>query len=129
MSERGRADQVGERGDAERHALACEPLPLSVERLVLPVLVEQQHGGEARPGPPTRRDMERRRRLADRLAVKAGDLLADGLDDLPCPRDHLERLGHVLAQLRQARAATGRARARRGDDDALARQMRGGTAS
>ena len=47
------------------------------------------------------------------------------LDDLPRPRDHLERLRHVLAELRQARAATGRARARRRDDDTLARQVLG----
>ena len=40
-------------------------------------------------------------------------------------RNHLQRLGYVLAQLRQARAATGRARARRGNDDALARQVLG----
>ncbi len=43
--------------------------------------------------------MERRRRLADLLAVPAGELLADGLDHLPLPRDHLQRLGDVLAHL------------------------------
>jgi hypothetical protein len=61
--ERSSADLVGEGRDAERHAFAGEPLGLTVERLVLPVLLEQQHGEEAGPGPATRHDMERRRRL------------------------------------------------------------------
>ena len=107
--EGGGADLIGERRDAERHAFAGEPLGLAVERLVLAVLLEQQHGEEAGAGPSARHDVERRWRLRDLLAVPAGELLAHGLDDLPRPRDHLERLGHVLAQLRQARAAAGRA--------------------
>ena len=122
---RGRADLIGERGDAERDAFAREPLGLAVERLVLPVLLEQQHGEEARPRPPTRHDMERCGRLADGLAVAARDLFAHRLDDLPRSRNDLKRLGHILAELRQARAAASRTRARRRDDDALARQMLG----
>jgi hypothetical protein len=123
--ERCGADLVSEGRDAERHAFAGEPLSLAVERLVLPVLLEQQHCQEARPRPPTRHDMERRGRLADGLAVAARDLLAHRLDDLPRPRDHLEGLGHVFSKLRQARATTGGARAWRRDDDALAGQMLG----
>ena len=123
--ERSRADLVGERRQAQRHAFAGEALGLAVERLVLAVLLEQQHGEEAGAGPATRHDMEGRRWLRDRLAVPAGELLAHRLDDLPLARDHLQRLGHVLAELRQPRTAAGRARARRGNDDALARQMLG----
>jgi hypothetical protein len=41
---------------------------------------------------------------------------------LPLPRDHLQGLGHVLAQLVQD-AAAARTRRRRGVDYALARQM------
>jgi hypothetical protein len=48
------ADLIGERRCAERHALAGEPLGLAVERLVLPVLLEQQHREEAGPGPAAR---------------------------------------------------------------------------
>ena len=42
--------------------------------------------------------MERRRRLADLLAIPAGELLADMLDHLPLPRDQFQRLGDRLAQ-------------------------------
>ena len=69
--------------------------------------------------------MERRRRLADLLAVAAGELLADVLDHLPLPRDHLQRLGDVLAQLAQPRAAAAQAGGRAGLDHPLARQMLG----
>ena len=69
--------------------------------------------------------MERRRRLADLLAVAAGELLPDMLDHLPLPRDHLQRLGDVLAQLAQPRAAAARASGRRRLDHPLARQMLG----
>lgn len=60
------------------------------------------------PGP--RHDVERGRRLRDRLTIPAGILLAQGLDFLPGARDHLQRLSDVLAQLGQPAAATGRAR-------------------
>ena len=69
--------------------------------------------------------MEWRGRLCDLLAVPAGKLLAHGLDDLPLARDHFQRLGDILAELRQTRAAACRARTRCGDDDALARQVLG----
>ncbi len=100
-------------------------LALPVERLVLAELLEQDHGQQVRPGKAARRDMERRRRLGDRLARPAGELLAHRLDHLPPARDHLQRLGDVLAQLRQLRRAAARAAVRRGDHDALARQMGG----
>ena len=92
-----RADLAGERRKAQGHALAGEALGLPVEGLVLPELLEQQHGKEARASPATRHDMERCWWLRDRLAIPAGKLLADGLDDLPLARDHLQRLGDVLA--------------------------------
>jgi hypothetical protein len=47
-------------------------------------------------------------RLADPLAVPAGELLPHRLDHLPPPRDHLQRLGDILSELHDpARAATG----------------------
>src|SRR5437879_13836647 len=69
--------------------------------------------------------MERCRSLADLLAGAAGELLADVLDHLPLTRDHPQRLGDVLAQLAQPRAATAQASGRARLDHPLARQMCG----
>jgi hypothetical protein len=69
--------------------------------------------------------MERRRRLADLLAIAAGQLLADVLDHLPLPWDDLQRLGDVLAQLAQPRAAAAQALRRPRLDHPLAWQMLG----
>jgi len=92
---------------------------------MLPELLEQQHGEEAGTEHAARGDMERCGRLRDLLARATGELLAYGLDDLPAARDHLERLGHVLAQLAElVRSAAGTVLGR-GDDDAFARQMLG----
>ena len=88
------------------------------------VLGEQDMRQQCRPGAPARDRMRRRRRLGDRLAGAAGELLAHVLDHLPLARDQLQRLGHVLAQLVQG-AAAARAGRRRRIDDALARQMLG----
>ena len=92
---------------------------------MLAELLEQQHGEQVRAGPAARRDVERRRRLADPLAVPARHLLAHVLDHLPLARDHLQRLGDGLAELAQPRAAAAVAGRRRRNDDALARQMLG----
>src|SRR5215831_10288929 len=117
------AHLVGERRHAEIDALARVALGLPIERLMLAILLEQDHGEQARPGKAARQHRERRRRLADLLAVSAGELLPHGLHDLPPPRYRLERLCDILAELgepaRAATAATGRTR----HDYALARQM------
>lgn len=104
------ADLIAERRCTERHALAGEPLGLAVERLVLPVLLEQQHREEARSGPAAGEHMKGRRRLGDLLAIAARKLLAHRLGDLPRARDDLERLGDVFAELGEAGAAACRAR-------------------
>src|ERR1044071_5563573 len=92
---------------------------------MLPVLLEQDHRQQARAGPAARDHMKRGRRLADLLAVAAGKLLADMLDHLPSPRDHLQRLGDVLAQLAQPRAAAAQTGCWPWLNHALARQMFG----
>ena len=69
--------------------------------------------------------MERRRRLADLLAVPAGELLAHVLDHLPLARDHLQRLGDVLAQLATAARRRSSRRPSARHDHPLARQMLG----
>ena len=90
---------------AERHPLPGVAFGLAVERLMLPVLLEQDHRQQARASPTAGDHMERCRSLTDLLAVAAGEFLADMLDDLPLPWDHLQRLGDVLAQLAQPSAA------------------------
>ena len=92
-------DLIGERRQADRHTFARITLGLPVQRLVLPELLEQDHGEQVRARPTAWRDVERRRRLADLLAVPARHLLANVLDDLPLARDHLQRLRNVFAKL------------------------------
>ena len=122
---RAGADLVGQRREAEIDAFAPIALALPVQRLMLAELLEQDHRQQVRPGEAARRHMERRRRLGDRLAVPARELLAHRLDHLPLARDHLQRLGDVLAKLRQPGPSRSRGSSRRGDHDALARQMVG----
>jgi hypothetical protein len=69
--------------------------------------------------------MKRRWWLSDRLAGAAGELLAHVLDHLPLPRNELQRLRHVFADLAQPVATAARAIGRSGMDNALARQMLG----
>ena len=63
------------------------------------VLLEQDHRQQAGADPAARDDVERRRRLGDRLAVAAGELLAHGLPHEPAARDDVEGLGDDLAHL------------------------------
>ena len=118
------ADLISQRRDAEINALTRVALGLPIERLVLPVLLEQDHGEQTRPGKAARQHGERCRRLADLLAVPASELLAHSLHDLPLPRHHFEPLGHVLTELGEPVRATAATGPRAGHDHALARQMR-----
>ena len=118
------ADLVGQRRQAEIDSLASVALGLAVERLMLAILLEQHHGQEAWAGEATRKHVERRRRLADRLAVPASELLANVLHDLPLAGDHLQRLADILAEPGEPRRAAAAARRRARHHDPLARQMR-----
>src|SRR3954468_12183351 len=71
---------VGQGGQAERYSLPSVAFGLAVQRLMLPVLLEQDHRQQARAGPAARDHMKGCRRLADLLAVAAGEFLADMLD-------------------------------------------------
>src|SRR5277367_6473675 len=97
------ADLIGERRQAEVDPFAGVALALPAERLMLAELLEQDHRQQARTGKAARRDMERRRRLRDRLAPPAGEPLSNRLDHLPLTGNNLERLRDVLAELRQLR--------------------------
>jgi hypothetical protein len=73
---------------------------------MLPELLEQDHHRQqAGTGPAASQHMERRRCLANLLAVATSELLADVLDHLPLPRNGFQCLGNVLAQFAQPRAA------------------------
>ena len=120
---RAAADLVGQGRQTDRHALLGIALCLAVKRLMLAKLLEQDHRQQAGPGPASRDHVERGRRLADLLAIPAGELLPDVLDHLPGLWDDLQGLGDVLSQLGQPRAAA--AIAGRGSryDHPLAGQM------
>src|SRR5437763_5874814 len=91
---------------------------------MLPKLLEQDHREQARTSPAPGDHMERRRSLADLLAVPASELLADMLDNLPLARDRFQRLGDGLAQLAQPPAAAAKASGRSRHDHPLAWQVR-----
>ena len=120
---RAGADMVGHRRQVEIDPFAGVALALAVERLVGAVLLEQDHRQQAGADPPARDDVERRRRLGDRLAVPAGELLAHGLLHEPAARDDVEGLGDDLADLGEPAAAAAAAGRRRRHDHPLARQM------
>ena len=116
-------DMIRQAGDVEVDALPGIALALPVQWLMAAVLLEQDHRQQAGADPGARDDMERRRRLGDRLAVAAGELLAYGLSHEPAPRNDVERLGDHLAHLGEPVAAAAAAGGGRWDDDPLARQM------
>ena len=89
----------------DRHAFQSIALGLAVQRLMLAELLEHDHRQQARARPSPRDGMERRRRLADLLAIPAGELLPHRLDHLPLARHRFQRPGHVLAEFAQAIAA------------------------
>src|SRR6266516_7874788 len=66
---RAGANLVGQRRHAQIDAFPPVSLALSVQRLMLSELLEQDHGQKVRSGEAPRRDVERRRRLRDRLAL------------------------------------------------------------
>src|SRR5450830_209139 len=105
---RAAADLVGQGRQTDRHALLGIALGLAVERLMLPKLLEQDHGQKTGTGPAPGDHMERRRSLADLLTVPAGELLADMLDHLTLARDRFQRLGNLRSRpLPQKRQAVG----------------------
>ena len=116
-------DLVGQGRQAQRHAFLGVAFGLAVERLMLPELLEQDHREQAGTGPASGDHMERRRRLADLLAIPASELLAHVLDHLPLARNRFQRLGDGLAQLAQPAAAAAQASCRSRYDHPLTRQM------
>src|SRR3712207_657018 len=89
---------------------------------MLAILRGQHESEQVGAGAATGDRMRGGRRLADRLAAAAADLLAHVLDHLPAPWLALERLSDVLAQLANRAAALGTGTGGR-IDDPLARQV------
>lgn len=80
---RAGADLTGQCRQAQIDALPDIALALPVQGLMLAELLEQGHGQQVGPGEAARRHVERRRRLGDRLAAPARELLAHRLNYLP----------------------------------------------
>ena len=120
-----RTHGIGQRRQRDGDAFAGELVAQAVEGLVGPELLAGDERQQARSGPAARDGVERRRGLADRLAIPAGELLPHGLDNLPRARDALQCLGDILAELAQAVAAAALAGRRCFHHDAFARQMGG----
>ena len=92
---------------------------------MLAILLEEDHGQQVRTRPAARHRVKRRRRLRYLLAAPAGELLPHRLDHLPPARDHLQRLRHILADLRQPIRSAARAGRGRRHDHTLARKVVG----
>ncbi len=125
--QRGRAgaDMIGHGRHRKLDALARKLLALPVQRLMIGVFVDQDHCQQARACEATGDGVEWSRRLADLLAGPAAELLTHVLGNEHLPRHHVERLGDVLADLRELVAAAAQAAGRRGMHDAPAGQMIG----
>src|SRR5712664_3454896 len=117
------ADPIRQCRDIDLDPFAGIGLALAVQRLMQQELVDQHHRQQARSGKTSRDRMRGRRRLGDRLAIPAGELFADVLDDLPAPRLAFQSFRHHLAELVQPLAAALATRARRGFDDPFDRQV------
>jgi hypothetical protein len=93
------AHPIGKGADVDRHALASVDRALAGERQMLAVLGRQHQGKQMRTSTATGDGVRGSRRLADRLAAAAGDLLPHMHDHLPAARHAFEGLGDVLAEL------------------------------
>ena len=106
---RAGADMIRHGRYRQLDPLARIVLALPIERLMVGVFLDQHHRQQARTRKAARDRMERRRRLRDRLARPAAELLAHMLGHEPLPRHDIERLGDILADLRELGAAAARA--------------------
>jgi len=118
------ADPIAQGRLLDWNALTGKALGLPVQRQVLAVFAEDNLSQQVRTGTAARQWMEGGRRLADRLARPARQLLAHVLDDLPGCRDALQAFGDVFADLAPFGSSTTWAGRRVGQDDTVTRQMR-----
>jgi hypothetical protein len=93
------AHMIGHGRHRQLDPLARILLALPIERLMVGVFLDHHHGQQARAGKAARDRVEWRRRLRDRLARPAAELLPHMLGHEPLPRHHIERLADILADL------------------------------
>jgi hypothetical protein len=106
--EAGATDPVAERPAVERDPLPPEDLGLAVERQVVAELRDDNPGDEELRGQPAGHDMLGRMRLRDGLrAAPAGVFRAARHQHPDLGRDHVQPLGHVLADPGHLAAAAG----------------------
>lgn len=117
------AHVIGHGRERDLHSFAGILLALPVQRLVVGILLHQDHRQQARPGITPRDRMERCRWLGDRLASPAAELLSNVLGHEPLPGDHIQCPGNVLADLRQLGTAAAGTRRRCRVDNSPARQI------
>lgn len=114
---------VSQGREAELHAFTRITFRLAVERLMLAIFLEDDHGKQAGACPAARDRVERGGRLADLFAIPAGELFSNGLNHLPRPRHHLQRIRNVFAHLHDPAGPAAGAGARGRDHHTLTRQM------
>src|ERR1700759_4638028 len=120
---RGGTHPVRKRRYVEIDAFTLVDVALTMKRQVQTVLGEQNMGQQLGPCTPARNRMRGSRRLGDRFAGPADELLTHVLDHLPLARNELQRLGHVLADLAQSAVTPTWADGRYRIDKTLSRQM------
>jgi hypothetical protein len=90
---------------------------------VLAILLEEKHRQQAGARPAAGRDVERRRRLADLLAIPAGDFPRTCWITFQLRGITSKGLGDILSQLAQSGTAAAHAGGGSGLDHALAWQV------
>ena len=120
------ANLVGQRRHAQIDAFAPVSFALAVQRLMLAELLEQDHGQQVWSGEAARRHVERCRRLRDLLAFPARRTFPAPSASPSTAAGSTSSVSVMSSpQLRQLRRPAAGTAVRRGNDDALARQMIG----
>jgi hypothetical protein len=118
-------DLIGQRRQAEWHPFAGVALGLAVERLMLAVLLEQDHRQQAGAGPTSGDHTEGRRLLADALAVAAREFSRTIWITFHWGGGMTSRVSVMSSPSFDRRVPPQQVQAVGRHDDALARQMLG----
>jgi hypothetical protein len=92
---RSRTDLIGQRRDRKVNPFALEPLALTVQRNLLPELVEQNRRQKLRPDEAAGRGMEGCRRLRDCFAITACELQAARSEGSDSDAEGMQRQNHI----------------------------------